>query len=47
MEMKAEWLAARKLQIIAELTECETQSKEVIGSLITENTAKGKEIAAL
>lgn len=47
MELKSEWLATRKQQIINEMMECDTQSNELIKQLITNNSNKTKEIEAL
>lgn len=47
MELKSEWLATRKQQIINEMMECDTQSNELIKQIITNNSSKTKEIEAL
>lgn len=47
MELKAEWLASRKQQIINEMMECDAQAKELIKHLISDNSNKTAEIEAL
>jgi hypothetical protein len=40
MELKSEWLASRKQQIIAEMMECDAQTREIIKQLQSENSSK-------
>lgn len=44
MDSKIEWLFTRKQQILAELTECEAKSKEIITGLSSANECKTREI---
>lgn len=47
MELKADWLATRKQQIINEMMECDAQAKQLLKQLMSDNSNKSAEIEAL
>jgi hypothetical protein len=47
MDLKLDWLAQRRSQLVRELQECDGHEKEITNTLLIENMQKDKEINEL